>query len=111
VPVDISGGELRETGAEVRYDVELLLLAIGFVGAEVDPLVEQLGVTIDARGNIGDENYATSVNGVFTAGDARRGQSLIVWALMEGREAARSVDAYLRGAESQLPTRGRDNPY
>ena len=65
-------------------------------GKEVT-VVEQLGLELDQRGNIVDSNYATSVSGVFAAGDSRRGQSLIVWAISEGRQAARSCDEYLRG--------------
>ncbi len=62
-------------------------------------MIEQLGVTLDARGNVAtDENYMTSVPGVFAAGDMRRGQSLVVWAIAEGRKAARAVDIYLMGA-------------
>jgi glutamate synthase (NADPH/NADH) small chain len=83
---------------------------MGFTGPRTDRLVEQLGVTLDARGNVAtDARYATSVPGVFCAGDAHRGQSLIVWAIAEGREAARAVDAHLRaGAEPWLPALGRD---
>jgi glutamate synthase (NADPH/NADH) small chain len=66
-------------------------------------MIEQLGVELDARGNVAaGENYSTSVPGVFAAGDMRRGQSLVVWAIAEGRKAARSIDAFLMG-ESKLP--------
>ncbi len=81
----------------------LVLLAMGFLGPE-QPLVEQFALETDARSNVkaalGD--YATSVDGVFAAGDARRGQSLAVWAIHEGRGAARAVDAWLMG-ETDLP--------
>ncbi|MDX6514275.1 MAG: glutamate synthase small chain, partial [Gaiellaceae bacterium] len=74
---------------------ELVLLAMGFLGPEAG-LLEQLGVERDARGNVhAPDGYATSVPGIFAAGDARRGQSLVVWAIAEGRRCAQSVDAYL----------------
>ena len=72
---------------------------MGFTGTDrKNGLVDQLGVELDARGNIArDGSYATNVDGVFVAGDAGRGQSLIVWAIAEGRSAAKAVDAYLTG--------------
>ncbi|MEO1435739.1 MAG: glutamate synthase subunit beta [Bacteroidota bacterium] len=72
-------------------------LAIGFIHPQFTGLLEQLGVEVNDRGNVVDQNYHTSVDGVFVAGDMRRGQSLVVWAISEGREAARSVDRYLSG--------------
>jgi glutamate synthase (NADPH/NADH) small chain len=82
---------------------ELVLLAMGFVGPERPGLLEQLGVTLTDRGNVKrDEHWMTNVPGVFTAGDMQRGQSLIVWAIAEGRSAARGVDRYLMG-RSDLP--------
>lgn len=89
-------------GSEFAIDCDLVLLALGFLGPEPDTIVAELGVKLDQRGNIACENYASSVLGVFAAGDARRGQSLVVWAIWEGREAARAVDTYLMG-ESFLP--------
>ncbi len=90
-------------GTERELPADLVLLAMGFVGPEKPGLVEQLGVDLDPRGNVArDENYATSVPGVFVAGDAGRGQSLIVWAIAEGRSCANGVDAYLQGS-SRLP--------
>ncbi|HEY5057920.1 MAG TPA: glutamate synthase subunit beta [Gaiellaceae bacterium] len=83
-----------EPGSEESHPAELVLLAMGFVGPEPS-LLEQLGVARNARGNVEAEEYATSVPGVFAAGDARRGQSLIVWAIEEGRRCARTVDAWL----------------
>ena len=72
---------------------------MGFTGPERPGLIEQLGVELDERGNVArDTAYASSVDGVFVAGDAGRGQSLIVWAIAEGRAAAAAVDAYLTGA-------------
>ncbi len=82
---------------------DLVLLAMGFVGPEKPGLLEQLGVELDGRSNVAcNQNWMTSVDGVFTAGDMQRGQSLIVWAIAEGRSAAHAVDAYLM-EESQLP--------
>ena len=68
---------------------------MGFVHPEHEGIVEQLGVELDGRGNVQRPAYATSVDGVFVAGDARRGQSLIVWAINEGRQCARAVERYL----------------
>ncbi len=85
-------------GTERVLPCSLALLAIGFVGAEKSGLVEELNLEIDDRGNLRTENYMTSLEGVFAAGDARRGQSLVVWAISEGREAARAVDAWLMGS-------------
>jgi glutamate synthase (NADPH/NADH) small chain len=90
-----------ESDFEIKTD--LVLLAMGFTGAERGPLLSDLGVTVTPRGNVGrDQNWMTNVPGVFTAGDMQRGQSLIVWAIAEGRSAARAIDQYLMG-ESQLP--------
>ena len=79
-------------------DADLVLLAMGFTGPVKPGIVEQLGVKLDARGNVeaNDRDYQTSVPGVFAAGDARRGQSLVVWAIAEGRKAAESVDHWLK---------------
>jgi glutamate synthase (NADPH/NADH) small chain len=90
-------------GSEFTMDVDLVLLAMGFTGPIRNGLLEKLGVNLDARGNVAaDENYMTSIPGVFAAGDMRRGQSLVVWAIAEGRKAARGVDLYLMG-DSRLP--------
>jgi len=90
-------------GSEFSVEVDLLLLAMGFLGPEKTGMIEQLGVELTERGNVkADENKMTSVPGVFTAGDMTRGQSLIVWAIMEGRAAARGIDQYLMG-ETFLP--------
>jgi glutamate synthase (NADPH/NADH) small chain len=84
-------------GTAKTWPATLVLLALGFVGPERGGMLEQLGVRIDARGNVeAGPDKRTSVAGVFTAGDMRRGQSLVVWAIAEGREAAASVDRYLR---------------
>jgi glutamate synthase (NADPH) small chain len=84
-------------GSERTIPAQLVLLAMGFLHPQHEGLIEQLGVELDGRGNVSDENYATSVPGVFACGDARRGQSLIVWAIAEGRQAARTADEYLQG--------------
>ena len=86
-------------GTEEQMPAELVLLAMGFVGPERGPLLEQLGVEFDARGNVAcDERWATSVPGVYVCGDMGRGQSLIVWAIAEGRACAAAVDADLTGS-------------
>jgi glutamate synthase (NADPH/NADH) small chain len=91
-------------GTEREIPAQLVLLAMGFTGPQREGLLEQLGVDLDARGNIArDAAYASSVEGVFVAGDAGRGQSLIVWAIAEGRAAAAAVDRYLTG-ETSLPS-------
>jgi len=84
-------------GTEFSLDVDLVLLAMGFTGPVKTGLVEQLGVNLDARGNVAtDANYMSSSPGVFAAGDLRRGQSLVVWAIAEGRQAAEGIDTYLK---------------
>ncbi|MGA2436419.1 MAG: glutamate synthase subunit beta, partial [Bryobacteraceae bacterium] len=85
-----------QPGTEFTLDVDLVLLAMGFTGPVKTGLVEQLGVALDARGNVATGDDAmTSIPGVFAAGDMRRGQSLVVWAIQEGRKAAREIDGYL----------------
>jgi glutamate synthase (NADPH/NADH) small chain len=90
-----------QPGSEFIIETELVLLALGFLGPRKPGMIEQLGLTLDSRSNIATSDYMSSVRGVFAAGDMRRGQSLIVWAISEGRKAARAVDLYLMGA-SQL---------
>jgi glutamate synthase (NADPH/NADH) small chain len=93
----------EKPGTDKVWPVELALLAMGFVGPEKEGLLADLGVALDGRGNVAaDADKATSVKGVFAAGDMARGQSLIVWAIEEGRAAARGVDRYLMG-ETLLP--------
>ena len=98
--------EMRDVpGSEFKIPADLVLLAMGFLGPEKAGLVNDLGLELDPRGNIScDANYR-SVNtpGVFACGDARRGQSLVVWAIWEGRECARAVDEQLMG-KTDLPT-------
>jgi len=88
---------------EFTLDADLVLLAMGFTGPVRSGLIEDLGCKLDLRGNVAtDDNYETSVPGVFAAGDLRRGQSLVVWAISEGRKAARAIDLHLMGA-TKLP--------
>jgi glutamate synthase (NADPH/NADH) small chain len=83
-------------GAEFYLECDLVLLAMGFTGATRDGLISQLGVQLDQRGNVSTgTGYKSSVPGVFTAGDMRRGQSLVVWAIAEGRNAAHAINEYL----------------
>ena len=106
--VDIKWGENEQgkmgfqeiAGSERVIPCDLALLAIGFVGAEKGGMVEELKLELDARGNIRTENYMSSQEGVFAAGDIRRGQSLVVWAISEGREAARAIDTWLMGSSN-----------
>ncbi|MEM7392195.1 MAG: glutamate synthase subunit beta [Verrucomicrobiota bacterium] len=93
-------------GSEKQWEADLVLLALGFTGPETATFVKELGCELDPRGNVKvDDNWSTSVPGVFAAGDAQRGQSLIVWAISDGREAARAADEYLMGS-STLPSKG-----
>jgi glutamate synthase (NADPH/NADH) small chain len=93
-------------GSEFTMDVDLVLLAMGFLGPVKTGMIETLGVELDNRGNVATKGgYQTSVENIFAAGDMRRGQSLVVWAISEGRKAAAAVDSYLN-SESVAP-RGR----
>jgi glutamate synthase (NADPH/NADH) small chain len=90
--------EMKEIeGTEFELQADLVLLATGFTSPVHDGLLAQLGVALDARGNVSadTDNYQTNMAGVFAAGDTRRGQSLVVWAIREGRQCAASVDRYL----------------
>ena len=103
VRVGPAPGFEAQPGSEFEIEVDLVLLAMGFTGPVRNGLLDELGVEVDARGNVkADDRYMSSVDGVFAAGDARRGQSLVVWAIAEGRKAARGVDQYLMGS-SNLP--------
>ncbi|MGZ4460601.1 MAG: glutamate synthase subunit beta [Nocardioidaceae bacterium] len=105
VDVEMKDGKFAEVaGTEREIPAGLVLFAMGFTGPQQEGLVEQLGVDLDERGNVARDNaYMSSVDGVFVAGDAGRGQSLIVWAIAEGRAAAAAVDTYLTGATT-LPS-------
>jgi|TARA_Y100001970_G_scaffold70293_1_gene89529 glutamate synthase (NADPH/NADH) small chain len=97
----ISFKEIENSEEEIEAD--LVLLALGFTGPETSPILEQLGVALDERGNVDrSETYETSIESVFTCGDMGRGQSLIVWAIAEGRSCASSVDEFLMGS-TELP--------
>ena len=97
----ISFKEIQNSEEEIEAD--LVLLALGFTGPETSPILEQLGVALDERGNVDrSETYETSIESVFTCGDMGRGQSLIVWAIAEGRSCASSVDQFLMGS-TELP--------
>ena len=110
--VALHGERVDTPGPDVRIPVDTLILALGFTGPDTAALSGDLGVALDARGNIAvDASYATSAPGVYCAGDAHRGASLIVWAIAEGRELARHVDASLRRERSTLPMRGQDLPF
>ncbi|PZU15468.1 MAG: glutamate synthase [Citromicrobium sp.] len=105
VRVEWAGGEMREIeGSSFTLPADLVLLAMGFTGPRRRGLLDRAGVDLDARGNVAADmvRYETSVPGVFSCGDMRRGQSLVVWAIREGRQAARAVDEALMGA-STLP--------
>ncbi len=109
---ELQDGKIIEIpGTDKEWDCDLVILAMGFVGPETDTVVSQYGAELDPRGNVKvDENFMSSAPGFFAAGDAQRGQSLIVWAISDGREVARGVDQYLMGA-TELPTKdGMDLP-
>ena len=102
VEVELVDGRFTPVeGSERTIPAQLVLLAMGFLGPEKEGFLEQLGVELDERGNVKrDKQYQTSEDGVFVCGDAGRGQSLIVWALAEGRSCAAGVDAYLTGSST-----------
>jgi len=83
-------------GSEQEIPCQMLLIAAGFLGVE-QYVAQAFGVEVNERGSLKTEGYATSIPGVFAAGDGRRGQSLVVWAIREGRECARAVDEFLMG--------------
>ncbi|AYG04908.1 glutamate synthase subunit beta [Gryllotalpicola protaetiae] len=100
----VDGRRVPKSGTEREIPADLVLLALGFTGPEQQFLADQLGLRFDGRGNtVRDADYATAEPGVFVAGDAGRGQSLIVWAIAEGRAAAAAVDRYLEG-DTELPS-------
>ncbi|MRG58524.1 glutamate synthase small subunit [Agromyces sp. CFH 90414] len=100
----LDGRRVPKAGTEREIPADLVLLALGFTGPETTAIDDQLGLAVTSRGNLErDDQYATATPGVFIAGDAGRGQSLIVWAIAEGRAAAAAVDRYLEG-ETRLPS-------
>ncbi len=92
-------------GSEFTMDADLVLLAMGFMGPVRSGMLEQFGVALDGRGNVATTDYGTSVDGIFAAGDMRRGQSLVVWAIAEGRKAAAAIDQYLAAKPDALGQR------
>ena len=100
------------SGTEKVWPCELVALALGFVCPETDTIVSQYGAELDERGNVKiDDKWMSSTPGFFAAGDAQRGQSLLVWAISDGRECAAAVDEYLTGCPSELPRKmGVDLP-
>jgi glutamate synthase (NADPH/NADH) small chain len=105
VRLEWAGGKMREVeGSEFILKADLVLLAMGFVGPVAAGAIEESGADLDARGNVqaNTTDYRTSAANIFACGDMRRGQSLVVWAIREGRQCARSVDEYLMGT-SKLP--------
>jgi glutamate synthase (NADPH/NADH) small chain len=96
-----SAGPRELAGTEKDWRADLVLLALGFLGPETKGLLSQLGIAIDLRGNVAvDAEQRTNVAQVFAAGDMSRGQSLVVWAIADGRRAARGVDRFLMGGTS-----------
>jgi glutamate synthase (NADPH/NADH) small chain len=102
--VEVDARMQKVPGSEFALKADLVLLAMGFVHPIREGLVETAGVAIDGRGNVqaNDDDYKTSVDKIWAAGDMRRGQSLVVWAIREGRQAARSIDLALMG-KTDLP--------
>ena len=108
----VNGKRLPKPGTETVIPADLVLLALGFTGVESESLTEQSAIDLDDRGNVKrDASWASNADGVFVAGDAGRGQSLIVWAIAEGRSAAASIDEYLEGStELPRPVKPTDRP-
>ena len=108
----VDGKRVPTPGTEKIVPAYLVLLALGFVGPEVEPCVSEIAIPLDDRGNFDrEDSFATELEGVFVAGDAGRGQSLIVWAIAEGRAAAASIDRFLEGTtELPSPVKASDQP-
>jgi glutamate synthase (NADPH/NADH) small chain len=108
----VNGKRLPKAGTERIIPADLVLLALGFTGVEGEDLNNQSNIALDDRGNVQREaNWSTNADGVFVAGDAGRGQSLIVWAIAEGRSAAAAIDEYLEGtSELPRPVKPTDRP-
>ncbi len=105
--VDVAPGEngpfTRQPGTDRVLPADLVLISVGFLHPDTSTLLDQLPVELDKRGNVArNDKFATSQDGVFVAGDAGRGQSLVVWAISEGRSCAAAVDEYLTGV-TELP--------
>jgi glutamate synthase (NADPH/NADH) small chain len=108
----VDGRRQPKPGTETEIKADLVLLALGFVGPETETLTSQISTDVDNRGNIErDQKWSSNVDGLFVAGDAGRGQSLIVWAIAEGRSAAAAIDEYLEGSsELPAPVKPTDQP-
>jgi glutamate synthase (NADPH/NADH) small chain len=108
----VDGRRVPTPGTERVFPADLVLLALGFSGPELQPCVSELDVPIDGNGNFfREDSFASPVEGVFIAGDAGRGQSLIVWAIAEGRAAAASIDRFLEGTtDLPSPVKASDQP-
>jgi glutamate synthase (NADPH/NADH) small chain len=108
----VDGRRQPKPGTETEIKADLVLLALGFVGPETETLTSQISTDVDNRGNIvRDQKWSSNVDGLFVAGDAGRGQSLIVWAIAEGRSAAAAIDEYLEGSsELPAPVKPTDQP-
>jgi len=108
----VDGKRQPKPGTETEIKADLVLLALGFVGPETETLTSQISTDVDNRGNIvRDQKWSSNVDGLFVAGDAGRGQSLIVWAIAEGRSAAAAIDEYLEGSsELPAPVKPTDQP-
>ena len=108
----VDGKRVPTPGTERVLEADLVLLALGFSGPEVEPCVAEIHIPLDERSNFArKDDFATSVEGVFVAGDAGRGQSLIVWAIAEGRAAAATIDLFLEGTtELPSPVKASDQP-
>ena len=96
--------ETSKSGSDEKIKADLVLLAMGFIHPVKDKLIKDAGIELDDRGNVkaNDDDYKTNVKKVFVSGDMRRGQSLVVWAIREGRQVAHNVDKFLMGS-SKLP--------
>ena len=108
----VDGKRVPTPGTERVIPADLVLLALGFSGPEVAPAVADIEIPLDSKGNFyREESFASSVEGVFVAGDAGRGQSLIVWAIAEGRAAAATIDRFLEGTtDLPSPVKASDQP-
>ena len=98
---------IEVTNSQRILPCSLVFLAIGFLHPQKKGLLDKLGVDLDEMGNVLTQNYATSEKGIYSAGDMKRGQSLVVWAISEGREAAIAVDEFLTGTKSQLVSKDK----
>jgi glutamate synthase (NADPH/NADH) small chain len=108
----VEGKRIPTPGTERVIPADLVLLALGFSGPEVEPCVAEIDITLDDNGNFQrEDSFASAVEGVFVAGDAGRGQSLIVWAIAEGRAAAATIDKFLEGTtDLPSPVKASDQP-